>query len=449
MQQRSGQEQLNLIKRAKGYLQKQTKRKSGYCAADPTNYLNSWSESSLGYLKLKDMQFNRVFSKRYLKSYFRNIWHLGNKHVFCRIPESNIPHIYKDIIVSWCFGGDFLEDGSFQCKYFNQNSRMTEDNLWMLISIDNVIPKKVDKNICVYYRKKSGHFSLISLAKNLIYCLMNRIPILTESLSARKLVNSILETIKAKYIKSILLPYEAQPWQHTLVATLKKKNPNIISIGDLHSCLPPLPTDFIKRYGAPDQLVVHGQGMKDILINLLGWDNQDIQVTPSHRYRVKQAAHLINQILLPYDFKDSKIIINQLEDLFQKHSASMPYFQIRNHPVQSKSLKHKSLAHEIEEVQKKYHTLYCQTPDRKVSIVIGATSCVVECLTHNIEVIHVVEDTVFDVYYKEVWKDISVDEVVQNIYSYKLKNKSSYILFDNSMLDNVSEKGLESLYRGI
>ena len=69
----------------------------------------------------------------------------------------------------------------------------------------------------------------------------------------------------------------------------------------MHTVIPPLPLDYIKRAGYPNLLLVNGITQKDILCEKLGWKKKDIKNITSLRYK-KKAIFLLEKIFFYHIF---------------------------------------------------------------------------------------------------------------------------------------------------
>jgi len=61
----------------------------------------------------------------------------------------------------------------------------------------------------------------------------------------------------------------------------------------------------------------------------------------------------------------------------------------------------------------------------------SATASIIESLEYDIDVIHIVNDPIMEVHNSTIWKFIKTKKIDENIYSYKLSKKKSYIIFQN------------------
>ena len=74
----------------------------------------------------------------------------------------------------------------------------------------------------------------------------------------------------------------------------------------MHTVIPPLPLDYIKRAGHPNLLLVNGITQKNILCEKLGWKKKDIKNITSLRYKIKSKFSFGKNIFLPYFLEDEK-----------------------------------------------------------------------------------------------------------------------------------------------
>ena len=61
---------------------------------------------------------------------------------------------YKTVIVNWGYRNSFDNFGNFYDKHFNVNSIKCPDVKWIVLYLDEQIPKKISKNITLIYNKK-------------------------------------------------------------------------------------------------------------------------------------------------------------------------------------------------------------------------------------------------------------------------------------------------------
>ena len=65
--------------------------------------------------------------------------------------------------------------------------------------------------------------------------------------------------------------------------------------------------------------------------------------------------------------------------------------------------------------------------NKNLSIFIGSTGAIIEALERGTKVIQICEFPLLDVYSNDLWKNIIVNKIAKNIYTYKLKKKGRLI----------------------
>ena len=134
--------------------------------------------------------------------------------------------------------------------------------------IDNVIIFKNRVSFISFIK-----LMIISFIKSLINFNLNNFFILENFyIKTEKTISKILSIIK---VKKFVLPYEGQIFQNYILSNVNKKN-SVETIGYIHSALPPLPSEYIKRQGSPQKIIVHGNLQKKILSKYLGWSKKEI-----------------------------------------------------------------------------------------------------------------------------------------------------------------------------
>ena len=82
----------------------------------------------------------------------------------------------------------------------------------------------------------------------------------------------------------------------------------------MHTVIPPLPLDYIKREGHPDLLLVNGIDQKNILCKKLGWKKNEIKNITSLRYKKNNDINFNGNIFLPYFIEDANKMFNLLKN---------------------------------------------------------------------------------------------------------------------------------------
>ena len=156
--------------------------------------------------------------------------------------------------------------------------------------------------------------------------------------------------------------------------------------------------------------------------------NDKLKIIESLRFKRKKKELMLNRIYLPIDFYSRKEIICNFEILISKilKNNDLSLYKICNHPVSENSSKHQKLISEMKSLTEmtKGKGIF-----NEFSIFIGSTGSVLEALELGIEVFHITEDPVLEVYGDFIWKNIKVIKVSENIFSYQLIEKNKSIIF--------------------
>lgn len=388
-------------------------------------YLSSFSPTP-GYIILKELQRKNIdiFDKIKIKfQYFFGSFKLSCTNIFFK----NISNDFSSIIITWGNINNFRKNGSFEDKYFNQNSRKNKKFLWFVISLDNKIPKNLNKDIVIFLHNNLNFINFIPSILNILK--RNFLSFLN---SEKKASLSYLENIsfelwkkieplfKNKKLKKVIMPYEAQPFQNYIFNKIRKNYKKIKSIGYVHSTQP-FPSHLFKREGSPDKIYVHGNDQKYHCIKYLGWKKNQVKSIPSFRFLKKNKSFFLNKVLLPYDFYDAKVILKLFENLIKNNDEKLNYnLRIAVHPRKKKSKKHMILRQGLIKILKE--NTFKKKPKTKnnTSIIIGATSSTLEALENGFKPYHICEDHLLEMCSNYLWPSIKTREVSKNCYQYKL-----------------------------
>jgi hypothetical protein len=249
-----------------------------------------------------------------------------------------------------------------------------------------------------------------------------------ESVFGRKIAAVCSKLNQVNNFSIVLQPYEAQPFQHAVYLKLKEENVSIRTAGYLHSALPPLPTDLIKREGAPDIVYSHGSAQIEIMIKFLGWKEENLNLIKSLRYRLDSTDSFESWIFLPYSFSNVQLIVSAMTEFLQSaENFSLPKLKLRNHPAKFESKIHLKLVDDMEKLLDSFANKFDEFSSRKVSVFIGATAAIVEAIERGIEIIHITANPVFEAHTSEIWNKFDVKALGQNVFRYRLEEKGVYI----------------------
>lgn len=366
--------------------------------------------------------YNRLF---FFKIFFKHIIFFlfyDFKYSF-RNEEHNQKKKFKYFVLTWSNYNSFSKSGLYKDKYFNYTSK-NKNIFWFIIYMDDKKPKKIDKNICLFFFKKK--FSLNSFFKKIFY-VFNRNKFSKHFNFGFKIYEKLEKTLNFK--GKIFMPYEGQPFQNTVIKKINENFPKIKTIGYIHSFPIALPTNLIFRDGAPEILIVNGVEQVYCLKKYLGWKNEKIRLLPSSRfYEYKEnSTYFKNQIYLPYEIKSKNNLINNLNNLFSNSKIKIsPNFNVKNHPEKKKSRIH------LQTIELLKKTLTKTKKKNDFSIIIGATGSAIELLSRGIKVIHLSENPEFEIYSKSLWPSITVKKIEENSFIYKAKKRKNLILLSKN-----------------
>lgn len=441
-----GARQLRLIEASRAFLLAEKQRGVDVAVA-PECYLNGWARV-VGKARLCRLASKSGSEFELLLARVKEAISVAGQSGYEVVSGVGKTEALTRLVVSWCCTSDFTLDGSYTDRYFRISSRSNPTTLWFLIAIDQVVPERLDANIAIFRRKPgTPRLDYFYLLRSAIGLLMRKsrgthgwVPLLSAAVS---LADQVAEAVAAKLelgsFECVVMPYEAQPFQHAIFRAAKSQNPAIATVGYLHSALPPLPTDLIHRAGAPELLLVHGRGQVDILARELGWPQQAIRRIASLRYRASDSGALDGFIFLPYAFDDQQVIESTFRDfLVSSAPGSLPPLTVRNHPVMRDSHAHTRLTVGVEALMGAHSDRFASAKlGPKLSVFIGATAAIIEALERGVEAVHICSQPLMESHSRAVWRELEVEQLGKHLFRYRLPARGTYIEFgdDNHSLD--------------
>jgi hypothetical protein len=415
-----------LIKKINKYFKKNKENNS----KNSNFYLTTFDESN-GYLKLLNLQKKKLDLFHYysisLKNFFAASRIANFKFIF-----NNIDNNFNKVIITWGRNKNFSSDGFFFDQYFNENSKKHKNILWIVISLDNQIPKKISKNIALFINNKKGLISVTKLFSNFVkkifYKLKNKNLdnfSYTEELAVL-IWSNLKQIVNFSKIKKIITPYEAQPFQNYLFYQIHKYFKKVKTIGYIHATQA-FPVHLFKRDGSPKQLYAHGKDQRYHLLKFLGWKKNEVKLIPSIKVRKKDKKKYQNIIFLPFLIHNINFYVNSLEVLFNKeHSKFSNKLTVKIHPLRLNKKKHQDLKSQIEKLIKNRKLnkdlSYCDP------IILGTSSVVLEALENDLKPFHITENYILDSYSKSFWPSIHRKVLIKDeIFQYSLIKKNNCI----------------------
>ena len=429
-----GSIQLELIVKAKKYLQENSKKKINVDSSGNCFLCAGGISPGYGKLKLWHTGFKNILKAAEI--FCKDIISISNLHNYYLANRAEVKGKYEKIIISWGFKNRFLSDGSYEDRYFKVNSKDTKNALWFLINFDEDLPEKINENILILTKTQSRYkYNFLYLIKVIIknIVLSNFSPkkffhTISSSTEFSSIICSSLKNYINKDTKTIIMPYECQPFQNRIFKTCKNINEKIKTIGYVHAFPVGLPTNYISREGSPEKLIINGNDQYYCFKEYLNWNNDQLKVLPSTRF-TKSFESMSNTIYLPLFINSSKLIIKSLQNLITRNADSdFSNLIIKNHPLTEKSEQHIKLIEEIKNLLKSYSNIASERKvDSKFSIFIGSTSSPIEALERVVNVIHICDDPVFQRYSSTLWPSIKTKKIDENTFEYQLSKKGNLI----------------------
>lgn len=425
---------LNILN-SKKYLKKYTDSKYGP-EGNVSFYLASYTKS-IGYYLLKKI-FN-IQSKSFFESflYILSDIYFGINYSIEIIKKKNFKNSFSRIILTWGFKKDFDKKGVFYDKYFNTYSSTQKKILWLIIYLDNDLPKKFQSNLVLVKTQGNKFINLFSWLKFLLinipkifkgfdFFLVN---ISSFSFFSKKAIVSLRNILNKKY-KEIIIPYEGQPFQNKIIKFLKNKNKNILATGYIHSLPVAVPTNFIHKQFSPDRIFLNGRDQLFCFDKILGWPKKKLHYIPSLRYR-KKFVKKDRKILVPYIIKKHDHVLSRIEYVHKKISNLNGYI-IQNHPAAINFKSNIKLITKMQEIIDSKSTLKKGLYDL---IFIGNSGGIIEFLENGFKILHICEEPEFECYQSKIWKSIENNKISKNIFSYNLKKKGNLLNFGKNNTD--------------
>ena len=421
--------QLTVINLCKIYLNKVKKKVP--ISISPFFYFTTWAET-IGRVKLLSIIYK--FEFKYVKTLIKNIFFIGKNYDL--ILENKKNFFLKnnfDIVVSYSTISDFDHRGFFYDKYFNISSNENKNIFWFLISLDHKTPKIIQDNIVIVKKKKLNSFSYFYIFKILIKNLLNKKKSIFNLFHFWNVEYNFSEIVSNmfmnffgnnKKIRNVIFNYESVPFQNFLINTVKSINNTIKTYGYLHCAPWPLQTDLLFKGVQLDKLLVSGEDQKSVLIKYFGWNKNKVSVVPSLRFDKNNKKQFRNYIFIPYNLeKNNNFIYRFRAFLDNSPDKSLPFFNVRVHPLNKKSEIHLNFINQIKILLKARKQKFFKKKSN-LSIFFGsATGVCIQALEEGTNIIHFPENIIFDAFSSKIWKNIDVENINGDILKYSIKKK--------------------------
>jgi len=388
-------------------------------------------------IKLKNIEKKiNLINFIYQVKNFLYILRFSSPQIFGNYSKKNINN-YKTLIVSWSTEKDFLKTGEYFDKYFKISSKK-KDTLWFLVHMGNEKPKKIKKNIIIFYnpQKKNGFninllikyfFKIIRQKKFSLSKIYHELSF--DSFIAHNMKDFFAKVLVYYWPKKIIFPYECQTFQSSLIHLIRKSNEKIITIGYNHSSHP-FPMYNLYHSNSPDLLYVQSEASKKFFSKYFKWPQKKVKQISSLLVK-KTAKEYAKKIFLPYGFSDANVVVKNFELFVNSYlQEKIKPMKIKTHPATINSKRHLELKKRIEHIIKINKNKFSENSNKSTSIHIGEVSTVIEALEAGVTAIHIVCDPIFELYSPKFWPSIKVRQLSDKIFEYSLKEFGKCLTFE-------------------
>jgi hypothetical protein len=397
------------------------------------HYFNTYS-SSIGNKKLKRIFFNIHIFHYYIRNVFS----------FFFIKEIEISKkkiITNKILISFASIDNFkvTKEFSWGKEIFSKHNEeyfpIKKKNIKkVLIYRDQNLIKKTDKNIIFFYQiKKINIFNKLIYLKYILkhnsikdfFCYIN-----AESYFAYYFFKIIKKNINLNKMKKVFISYEGQPFQKYFISELKKINKKCKVISYDHA-LDAFPINLLyNKNFSPDLLMVHSKDQFKSYNRHLNWPKKKLMLIKSLRFSKKRAERLKSALILPYDIDKNKAIKYTYiyEKFLSKINFRIAPLKILLHPQKKSDPSHIFFLKKLHDINKKSKRKFSILNSKKINVIFGNSSSVIESLEFNSETYHIVIDIEIEIYSNMFWPNIEKIYIDSNIYKYKkLKQNHSLV----------------------
>lgn len=428
------QQQKIILKNCNKFLT-QERKKNIDTSISPLCFFTVWAKTP-GYFKIYDLN---GFKKNQLIFTFKNLLSISknfDKKLFLK--NKKISSSAHNLIISYSTKQNFDFRGNFFDNNFNFDSK-NKNFFWLLISLDNYVPPKIQENIAIIAKKNNTSFSLKYLLKHLMQTLIiSKFNVNTikhycwQEFNFSKL---ILETLKKILnnlkIENLILNYEGVPFQNYVINEIKKINNKLKTIGYLHCAPWPLQLDLIYKNQALDMMIVSGQEQKKVLRKYYGWSKKNINVIPSLRFERKKQKEFSGFIFVPYNLENEFNYLKRFEMYLAENKKISCNFKVRIHPLNLNSKPHLDFKNKCEILLSKYAIKKKGKPQNHSLLFGSATGVCIQALEEGTTITHFPNDENLDVFSPTIWSNLNVKKSGEKTYIYKLKKKNYTFLTNN------------------
>ena len=429
------EKQIDIINKAKNFISNCIKKNIDISLSSMC-YLTTWTKS-FGHFKI--LGLSGLKRENLILFTLKNIISISKYHNL-EIYGAGDPKKIKNLIVSYCKKENFDQHGNFYDNFFNFSS--AEDKFsWLLISLDDFAPSNLKKSIFILKKKNKRKLNLFYLLKILLRIFFDRKHnikdifhyITSEYVFSYILMEKLNYKFKNTIIKNAIINYEGIPFQHAIIKTLKSLNKDIKTICYLHCAAWPVQTELLYRERLIDILLVSGNDQKKKLVKFLGWPDEKVSVIPSLRFEKNIKNEFGGYLFVPYEIFDSRKLVQRFENfLGNLPGQSLSNINLRIHPLNKNSLKHKKLALELSNIISKYNNKFTNMKKNTDSIMFGyAAGISVQAMEDGVTIYHFPYNDLIDVFSEGIWENVNVKKLDNYIFKYTLKKKDQMFFVNN------------------
>lgn len=403
------------------------------------SYFAFWGDT-IGYANLL-FNLNKIrYFLNYTNKVFKELYFSTIDLDFELIKSSKLKiKNYKKILFVDASINDFDKKGNFTDRYFKSSPKKNPDFLYFIIYSSKIYPKKISTNIILlkydylFAQKYNFITNLIKLLKQLYKYKFNYKKIIDEKSITSKFADRVLKYVINEFnfnkFNKLLMSFEAQPHQIKILRYFKTKNKNIKNICYDHSAPHALPIHMYYRFSFLDKLIVNGNNQKNYLSKYLNWPLKKIKVKKSLRYQLVDRVDYKCQIFLPFNIFNKKKILDEFKFLLSLKPFLASSLKVRNHPLKTNSKNHIMLKEKLSMIikNKKKEVKLDNKTQVNYSVFIGQTTAVIVALEKKLNVIHICDNSEFDMYSSKTWKNLNVVSISNNTFEYKLKKKGTFL----------------------
>jgi len=176
-------------------------------------------------------------------------------------------------------------------------------------------------------------------------------------------------------------------------------------------------------------LMVHSKDQFISYNRHLNWPKKKLMLIKSLRFSKKRAERLKSALISPYDINKKKAI--EYTYIYAKFLSKINFriapLKILLHPQKKNDPLHIFFLRKLHDINRKFKGKFSIKNSKKLSVIFGNSSSVIESLEFNSETYHIVIDREIEIYSNLLWPSIKKIKVDSNIYKYK-KLKQNHCL---------------------